>query len=175
MRPLILVLLICAVHSLQAQQVPRFAKYPIGDSGCEGYFPGDPEFEMTWSDDSSKVYTGEVALDSFNYFAICVKLSEPQSASQREQLDLLESYMDFLQEALEVTGSAGYGEGHTLEYYPSVSGVIDYWEDAGGNSYTVKGWTNTQYLVVLGIYGQGEYPYFNAGQMYLEGIRFPEE
>lgn len=172
MRDLIFLLTLFTTQ-LTTAQVPRFEKFPMGESGCYAYFPGDPAFELSWSEDSSQVYTGEVVTDSFNYFGICVKLSESIGDNQREQLNLLETYLDYLQDAFGVTGSAGYGEGHTLEDYPAASGVIDYWEDVDGNSWAIKGWVNSQYLIVLGIYGEAEYPYFEAQQMYLNGVRFP--
>jgi hypothetical protein len=174
MRTVILMLMFGTTTTLFAQ-IPHFEKLPIGDSGCFGYFPGDPQFETTFSEDSSKVYTGEVSTDSFNYFAICVKLSLVLNDAKEEQIGLLESYMDYLQQAFDITASAGYGEGHTLDGYPAVSGVIDYWTDIDGYQWAVKGWVNAQFLVVMGIYGSGEYPYFNAQQMYFNGIRFPEE
>lgn len=178
MKKLIAILpLLFSVMFAAAQDVPRFAKYSVGESGCSLYLPGDPgEFEMTYSEDGSAVYTGEVTHGDFNFAVICVQFKEDISGESDEaQVELLTGYMDFLQGQFGVTGSAGYGKGHTLEDYPDAKGVIDYWEDAEGLQYAVKGWVDDHFIAVLLLYGEKEYPYFNAQQMFLDGFRFPEE
>jgi hypothetical protein len=153
------------------QSTPRFQKANILTSGCAAYFPnGIPAFEMTLSEDSSKVYTGEVNVDNYVFGIICVKLSE-KVGSEKE--DLLINYLDFLKSAFKIKGSAGYGKGHTLESCPSAVGVIDYWEDADGTKYQIKGWINESYLAVLYINGKTDYPNLNIANVFLNGFRFP--
>lgn len=56
---------------------------------------------------------------------------------------------------------------------PHALGMIDYWEDRDGLSYSVKGWIDPNFLSVMYIYGEGDYPSFNLQEMYLNGFRFP--
>ena len=91
------------------QDVPRFAKYELG-GGMKAYFPSKPEVERTLSEDSSDVYTSEVAWKEFFFSTIAVKFSEPFADEDLEPL--AESYLDFLKGQFGVTESAGYGQGH---------------------------------------------------------------
>lgn len=168
-------LLTAASLTAFAQEVPRFAKYDIGESGMAVYMPGDPgDFELTKSEDGSDVYTGEVTSNDFNFAVIAVKFAEPVGDNKEDQEALLTSYLDFLQGQLGVVESAGYGYGHTLDSDEKAHGVIDYWADEDGNDWVIKGWIKGDYLAVLCIYGKGEYPYYSVQDMFLQGIRFPE-
>jgi len=175
-RFLILPLLLVLTTVAWSQSVPRFAKYAIAETGCNVYLPGDPgAFEMSLSEDNSEVFTGEVTHNDFNFAVILVKFSEPIGNDKETMNDMITSYLDFLQTQFGVTGSAGYGLGHTLESAPGAVGVIDYWEDADELQYAVKSWCNGEFLAVLLLYGAEEYPIFNAQQMFLDGFRFPEK
>jgi hypothetical protein len=163
--PIFLLVLLAA--TVNAQETPRFKKYPIAESGMYVYMPADPgEFEVTESEDKSQVYTGEIELNEFNFAVIAVKFSEPMESTKEELEELLISYMDFLQ------GQFGI---HTLDSDDSVTGVLDYWEDEDGLSWVVKGWVNKEYLAVLAVYGKGEYPHYTVQDLFLHGIRFSAE
>jgi hypothetical protein len=172
----ILFLMIALSAAAWSQSVPRFAKYDVAETGCKVYLPADPgAFEKSLSEDDSEVYTAETIHDDFNFAVIVVKFSEPIGKDTEVLNDMITSYLDFLQTQFGVTGSAGYGLGHTLESAPDAVGVIDYWEDADGLQYAIKSWCNGDFLSVMLLYGAGEYPIFNAQQMFLDGFRFPEE
>lgn len=158
-----------AIHA----QTPRLSKYDIGTTGCKIYLPSEPGFELSYSEDSSEVWTAEVESGSSTYAVICVRFNEGVGTDERELLDLLESYLDFLQSQFGITGTAGYGEGHRLSDYDDVYGVIDFWEDADALQYSVMGWINSDYLAVMMIYGSQEADY-NAYNLFFQGMRFPE-
>ena len=159
-----------------AQNVPRFAKYAIGESGMFCYLPADPGgFELTLSEDGSAVYTGEVTHNDFNFAVIAINFKEPATGTNEEREELLISYLDFLQTQLGIQESAGYGKGHTLDSDESVIGVLDYWADDEGNDWVIKGWINEGHMAVMCLYGKGEYPYYSVQDMFLHGIRFSED
>ncbi len=164
----------CGLTTVAFTQVPRLTKYTIGDSGASAYFPSEPEFELSYSEDSSKVYTGEVESDSFNFAAIVVQFKENIGNDKVANEDLLIAYLDFMKAQFNITETAGYGKGHTMDSNPDAAGVIDYWEDAEGINYQVKGWVDDAFLALMIIYGDSEYPIFNISQMFLNGFRFPE-
>lgn len=159
------------------EKVPRFHKVAVGSSGTYAYVPDDEEFEvdLSYSPDSSAVYTGEVLCGTYRFAVIVVKLNGTELVNQEEREDMLVSYMDYLQQTFSIVGAAGYGKGHTLEMYPEATGVIDYWEDEDGDEWVVKGWADTHTLAVLMLYGTGTYPYYNAQDMFLNGFRFDGE
>ncbi|MCL5073002.1 MAG: hypothetical protein M1308_19250 [Actinobacteria bacterium] len=134
-----------------------------------------PEFDISYSEDSSIVYASEVQVDNHYFGLICVKFFSKLEGTDSEKEDLLINYLDFLKTAFKIKESAGYGKGHSLESCPSAKGVIDYWEDEKGQKWQIKGWINEEYLSVLYIYGKLEYPNFNIANMFLNGFRFPEK
>lgn len=154
-------------------QVPRFAKYPINNTGHFAYFPADPgTFEASKSDDGADVYTAEVEFDSAFYGMIVVDfVPGSMGESTKEDMgEVLMSYLDYLQTQFMIASTAGYGKGHTLESNTNAVGVIDYWEDETGFTYKVKGWVDTKTLAVL--YIGGKEPIFNVQEMFLNGFRF---
>ena len=172
MKKLLLPALLLLSLNAQAQDFPRLQKFSIAESGFQAYLPSYPEnLELTWSEDSSRVWSGEVEAGGQRFGLICVSLADP--LEEDIQLDVLESYLDYLQEAFPVVESAGYGFGHTLESNPGVKGILDYWDDSEGYSWTIKGWVNANYLAVLYIGGGEEEPNVNGANLFLNGIRFP--
>lgn len=154
-------------------KVPRLQRTNIGTTGLSAYLPvGFPEFAVAPSEDGSRVHTGELAQGGFVYGAIGLRFAAPLEDGPESWEQLLISYLDFLKAQLGVTGAAGYGLGHRLESEPSARGVIDYWEDASGTQYAIKGWVTQTHLAVLFIAGPAEYPVLTAQQLYLDGIRF---
>lgn len=163
------------VSDAPAPAIPRLSRQEIADCGCALYAPPGMSFDPpTLSQDGSRVWQGQVELNGWRYGIIAVRFAEPQTASSPAELeDMLVSYLQFLQSQLGVRASAGVGRGHTRPDNPGARGVIDYWQDAEGRSWAVKGWVDAQHLAVLTLSGNGEYPWFNLQQMYLDGFRSP--
>lgn len=153
---------------------PRFVKQPIENSGCYAYFPEDVEmvFDVSYSPDSAKMYTGDFLSGNFHYSIIVVKLNDLTMEDAAEKEEMLVSYLDYLQESFSIVGAAGYGKGHTLESNPAAVGMIDYWEDEEGDQWSVKAWADESTMAVMFIYGPTEYPSYTAGQLFLNGFRF---
>jgi hypothetical protein len=169
--PAVLFLVGLTTGNIWGQDVPRFTKVEIG-AGMKAYYPEKPEVTHTLSEDSSDVFTCEVAWKEFFFSTIAVKFSEPFADEDLEPL--AESYLDFLKGQFGVTESAGYGRGHTLESNLKAKGIIDYWEDGDKNQYSVKVWVDPNYMGVMILYGPKEFPNFNVAQLFLNGFRFPE-
>src|SRR5688572_25328214 len=170
---LILVLVLSDVKS-QTSSIPRLEKISIPDCGCSVYMPkGTAPFSKEYSKDSSLVFTADyVTEDDFSFSAIAVKFKESLGKDKATNEEMLIMYMDFIKSQLTITGSAGYGKGHTMEKYPDAVGIIDYWEDAAGYQFAVKGWIDGEKLAILYIAGKSEYPYFNLQQMFFGGFGF---
>jgi hypothetical protein len=149
-------------------------KYSIGNSGASVYFFCDPgTFTMTLTEDSSRVYSGDcMTSDSIHYGIICVSLKESVSVGADAE-NLLIKYLDFLKTVYHIKQAVGYGKGHQLKNDASTRGVVDYWKDADGDEWKVKGWTNGRMMAVLFAYGHkgpGNTPKLD---LFLDGFRFP--
>lgn len=167
-------LLLALSLTAQAQEFPRLTKFALAESGFEAYLPAYPDnLELSYTEDNSQMWTGEVLSGDLNFGVIVAEFAEPLEEDAEMQVALLESYLDYLQTQLDITESAGYGRGHTLEDYPGVSGVLDYWMDSEGYNWQIKGWVSQKYLAVLFI-GSFEEINVNGANMFLNGIRFPE-
>lgn len=169
------VVLLAAVSAVFSQNAPRFIKTDVADSGCKIYLPGkaDP-VDVSYSPDSSIVYTIET-LDTtagayYHFGSIVVNLNGVDLTGQEE--DMLIAYMDYLKDAFKIESSVGYGKGHTLSTHATAKGVLDYWEDADGDNWVVKGWAAESTLFVMFIYGPDDYPNQNVVDIFFKGARF---
>jgi hypothetical protein len=148
-------------------------KYSIGNSGCSVYMLCDPgEFEMTYSEDSSMVFTAECKPDSVSYGIICVKLKETVATGDEAE-NLLISYLDYLKTAFKIKSSAGYGKGHTLSSKADARGIIDYWTDEEENDWQVKAWADGKIISVLYVFKKGKLENQTKYEVFLNGFRFP--
>lgn len=178
MRILLAQLMILFSFALFAQKdntkVPHLVKTPLENTGCSAYFPDDEELvlELSYSPDSSKVYTGEVYSDNYHFSIILVELKDYVFENKEEKEGMIVSYLDYLKGSFSIVSSAGYGNGHTMESNPEAVGVIDYWEDEEGDQWAVKAWADKKYIAVMIMYGPNEYQYFNIQQLFLDGFRF---
>lgn len=153
-------------------QTPGFTKLEIGTTGCTAYFPGEMNFELSYSDDSSEVFTGEISAGTMDFAIICVKFKVAIGDDQAANEELLIAYLDYLKQALGIVSSAGYGKGHTMEDHPSATGIIDYWEDAAQQEFRVKAWVDDRFLAVLYLKGDNN---SSICDVYLNSFRFPAE
>jgi hypothetical protein len=147
-------------------------KYAISNTGCAAYFYCNPgTFELSYSDDSSKVYTAECENAEVSYGVIGVELKEPNNNMAASE-DLLISYLDYLKTAFKITSSAGYGKGHRLKNREDTRGVIDYWTDEEKNNWKIKGWTDGKFIAVMYAYSKKELPDSRVN-LFLDGFRLP--
>jgi hypothetical protein len=154
-------------------QYGNFRKYQVAQTGCYCYMPADPgNFEEQKSEDGQLMYLAEVEVNDNLFGIIMVVLNKEFSTYSANDLkDLLVSYMDFLKESFEVTGSAGYGYGHTLSSNLKAQGIIDYWQCKEGKEIAVKGWIDNNTLAFLYVKGK-ELPNPNVQSMFLNGFIF---
>lgn len=109
----------------------------------------------------------------FEFGCIAIKFVEPfEENTAGDQLDLLISYLDFLKEQFEIKSSLEYGKGHTIESDPQAQGVINYWKDADGIAYSIKGWISPTGIGVMYLDGEHDYPFLPVEEMFLNGFRF---
>jgi hypothetical protein len=150
---------------------PAFNSYEIG-GGFKAHFPAVPaDRGFNYSQDSSEIYTANVKFGTYHFDVVAVKMSEPIPDDEKQ--DMLVGYMDFLKTHYDIDGTTGFAAGQKLLTHPTAKGTIDYWEDKDANNAVVMGWVDNDYMAVMILWGPGEYPYYDAQNIFLNGIRFP--
>lgn len=147
-------------------------KYPVGNSGCSLYMFCNPgKFDLSYSDDSAKVYTGQCSADNFIYGVICVNLKETvEDINDAEKL--LASYLGFLKQQFKIKDATGYGMGSRLKEREDTRGIIDYWDGEDKSKWAIQGWTDGKYIAVLYVKGN-EQPDLNKQKVFFNGFRLP--
>lgn len=144
-------------------------KFEIAASGCSVYSFCDPgKFELTYSEDSAKVYTSECKNDDIYYGIICISLKN-DIAVMADAEAILISYLDFLKSAFKIKSAVGYGKGHRLKGKENTRGIVDFWKDEEKNNWKVKGWTDGKFIAVLYAYSLKDLPEQKVN-IFLDGI-----
>ncbi|MBI2730657.1 MAG: hypothetical protein HYX40_07900 [Sphingobacteriales bacterium] len=169
MKKFLSVTLLFIVFNAHSQQLK---KYPVAKTGCSVYMFCDPgNFETSYSEDSSKVITGECIKDGFSYGLIYVQLKEIIH-SKEDAEGLLESYLNFLKGQFTIREAAGYGKGMHLKEREDIIGMIDYWQSEDNQHWSIQGWTDGKILTVLYVKGSEQADY-NKQQLFFKGFLFP--
>ncbi len=146
-------------------------KYPIGESGCAAYFFCDPgTFNVSYSEDSSKIYTAECITGETGYGLICVQLNQVDLKIDDVEPVML-SYLDYLKTLFKVTSAVGYGKGHRLRGKENIHGIIDYWKDENGMNLKIKSWTDGNFIIFLYARSAKELVETKTN-VFLDGIQF---
>ncbi len=156
-----------------AGQAQSLKKYPVSNSGCSLYGYCEPKYKIEYSEDSSKVYTGECISSEVTYGVICIKLLKPVTNLVMAE-DLMISYVDYLKTNFNIKTSAGYGKGHRLNNDENTRGILDYWEDAEGDKWKIKAWTDGNYIGFMYAYSKKELPESKVN-VFLDGLRLGDK
>lgn len=170
---LLITALLFSFSNLQAQApAPSLKKHSIGNSGCTVYNYCLPKYKLDYSNDSSRVFTGECLNGDVTYGVICVKLLHPVAELTHAE-DLLISYADYLKQVFSINKTMGYGRGHFLNNNPNTRGIIDYWEDADKDKWKIKAWTDGKFIGFMYAYSKKELPETKIN-IFLNSFRFPD-
>lgn len=165
------IFLLLAAFCLNTSFGQTLKKYPISNSGCSAYMYCAAKFDMSKSQDSSLVYTGECAAGDVTYGVICVKLLTPLTDLDMAE-SLLIAYADHLKGSFGINHVMGYGKGHHLNNNENTRGIMDYWEDNDKNNWKIKAWTDGKFIGFLYAYSLKELPETKIN-LFLDGFRIP--
>lgn len=153
---------------------PRFVKTPFPGCGCAAYLPEAATVDpVTTSPDGSQVWVSETGVGSFAYGVVAVKLAAP-TATPEEAEELLVAYLDFLKGNFQITDAVGLGRGHTLEE-SAARGVIDFWQSADGEHWSVRAWATPERLAVFLVHGPVDHPNPSVVEVFGRGFRVEPE
>ena len=168
MKTILLPLVLLIAATIQGQNL---RKYAISNSTCSLYNYCESKYDVDYSEDSSKVYTGECKVGDVTYGVICIKLLRSVDDLQAAE-DLMVSYVDYLKVSFDIKSAAGYGKGHRLANNENTRGILDYWEDKTLDKWKIKAWTDGRFIGFLYAYSKKELPE-NKVNLFLESFRFP--
>jgi hypothetical protein len=148
----------------------------IGDSECSALFPYNPEWELSYAEDSSMVWVGEVSDGDIFYGVICVEFAEGfgYDASKEELISVAESYLDYLRGEFNIVSHTGYETGFNLESEEEATGIADYWEDNEGDPWAVKTWIDPYNMAVMYIYSNPENSLTEYKDTFFDSFTFPD-
>jgi hypothetical protein len=148
----------------------------IDDSGCSAYFPSIPEWELSYAEDSSLVWLGEVSEGDIFYGVICIEFSEPfeYDASKDELISVAENYLDYLRGEFKIVSHTGYVTGYKMESNGVATGISDNWTDDEGDPWAIKTWIDPFNMAVLYIYSSPDIPFTDNEDFYFNSFRFPD-
>ena len=159
--------------SMNAQETPQFKKYAIKETGAHAYFPSEPEWAISVSEDGSSIYTSEVIHDNHNYGMILVKLAQELGSDSTEWMSMMSAYIEYLNISLfDFNDVTPLGLGHTLDSHPNAVGVIEYGTDKSNSEFKVKGWADNQFIAIMYV-GNIKDMNMNYQELFLNGFRFP--
>ncbi len=147
-------------------------KVGISNTGCtvQVYcLPG--RFDVYDLEDGSTVYADDCEKDGITWGIYCIKLKRPVP-NLKDAEDSIITILDFLKLDYGIVRGKGYDKGHKLNKDDNTRGVFDTWEDADGNKWKVKAWTNGNFICVMHVHSAKELPDKKTG-IFLEGLRFP--
>jgi|CXWL01.1.fsa_nt_gi hypothetical protein len=163
--------LLAAFLFIATADAQSLRKYPVSNSGCSLYSYCESKYDVDYSEDSSKVYTGECTSGEVTYGIICIKLLNTVTDLSAAE-DLMVSYLDYLKMNFEIKKAAGYGKGHRLNNNENTRGILDYWEDKGMDKWKIKAWTDGKYIGFMYAYSKKDLPETKL-DVFLNSFRFP--
>ena len=164
--PLLAVFLFAAAANAQSLK-----KYSVSNSGCSLYSYCESKYDVDYSDDSSKVFTGECTIGEVTYGVICVKLLNIINDLDAAE-EMMISYVDFLKNSFNIKKTAGYGKGHHLNNNENTRGILDYWEDKELDKWKIKAWTDGKFIGFLYAYSKKELQEQKVN-VFLDSFRLP--
>lgn len=147
MENLILLIATSLVYSITTSK--NFKRYAISGSGCSVCFTSSPgRFTKSITKDGDFMYFGLTRERQSSFGVITILLQQTLSDEQTAK-KMLEGFMNGLHESMNIKHTVGlYATSH---HYPSsnIQNLIDYWQDADGVDWKIKGWTNGKAFGIL--------------------------
>jgi len=145
-------------------------KYAIATTGCSVLSYCEPKFNITYSEDSAKVYTSECGDNDIYYMVICIELKQTLSPVFKAEAALM-TYVNHLKTQFKVISSTAYSTGHKLNGNEKTRGIAEQWKDDEQFNWKVKGWTDGRFLTVLLVYSKKDLPETTVNP-FLDGLLF---
>jgi hypothetical protein len=141
-----LLLILATSFVLRLSSSKKIRNYRIGLSGCSTLWFNDHPFERTLTRTGDTMHFNEHAEKGVTYGIICIGLDTPYRTD--ESTTMLVSYLESLREPFGISHFTGITRTRDWNN-PHSHTFSDYWQDADGCDWKVKGYTNGTHLAVL--------------------------
>ncbi|HEU4469945.1 MAG TPA: hypothetical protein VFR58_02585 [Flavisolibacter sp.] len=148
-----LLLLLAGSIVLRLSSSPKSKLQFIGETGCSVLVHGDKHFDQCKTPSGDTLHVHECSEGKVGYGVICIALQENYDPSHA--VNMLAAYMKRLKGPFSIFHSTGLVPG-TDWNAPGSESLVDYWQDAEGRDWKVKGYTNGRCLAVLYVRNIGQ-------------------
>jgi hypothetical protein len=122
---------------------PRFRRFVICP-GCSTLLnSGDKKLHVRYTRDGDKLYFNEYAEDGVTYGMICVQMPAFHLLDEAESI--LKQYINRVRKPLKIACHLSM----EIERTSDMLTIEDYWQDAAGLDWKIKGYTNGKILLLL--------------------------
>jgi len=148
-----------------------FKRFSIANSGCTILLPEHAgNFSTSFTNAKDIIHFGETSEGDVTYGSVTIQLLNPLD-TLAEAEKVLAQFMHTLQASYDIEHTTGLTLGYTLKGNNEARGIVDYWQDADGIDFKVKGWTNGSIMAVLFIREISQVPVAKQ-EMYLDSFKF---
>lgn len=167
---------LCGFSITAQSKTPNFTRFSIENTDCAYYMPAGvtPEIQKAKDKDGSEMYSITAIDEKILYVVVCKKLQKPISKKE-EHKALLEQNLNSFKEGNNITAKATYFPEKDMAGYPHISGLGTFLsvKDSDGLTWDIEAWTDGNWLAIMALVSNGDYPYVYASEMFLRGFRFP--
>jgi hypothetical protein len=148
-------------------------RYDMPQTGAKLYMPLEPAWDISYSLDSSIVYSTEVLAGNNFFGAIIVKFANSLGDDTETWEEVLKGYLQYLNtNAFLLESVSDIERNDETDIYPFEIGFHEYGKDAEDSFFIIRGWTNDKYLAVLYIAYIDEVD-ADTREQFLNGFQFP--
>ncbi|MDB5196408.1 MAG: hypothetical protein JWP88_779 [Flaviaesturariibacter sp.] len=148
----LILLLASAFLFRRTEHVPK--RIAVTSCGCTAELPSTPLTQKLEDEKGNTVFIGHAKEDSCTYGFATVELEHViYDRAQAEQALFL--FMEDMHPSFDIEYTTGLLHGYSHPHSDAVWGMTDYWQDADGIDWKVKGWTDGRILTVLYVKGIG--------------------
>lgn len=159
-------LLYLAHRFVRRRREPQFTRYLIGRTGCSSLlFTHTPTLHCKQTGDGERLYFYEHGVNGVTYGLITVHMKERHTFSQAENLLVL--FLHRIQKPFRIAHNLKM----EVERMPAAVELTDYWQDAKGTDWKIRGLCNGKVLSVLYVKNIGR-SRVAEHDVYLNGFRF---
>lgn len=142
-----LILLLASAFLFRRAELPS-KRMAVTTCGHTAELPASPLTKKLRDEKGNPVYVGQAKDGAATYGFATVELERNiYDRSQAEQALFL--FMEDMHPSFDIQYTTGLSHGYTHPQSDVIWGMTDYWQDADGIDWKVKGWTDGRILTVL--------------------------
>lgn len=164
----LILLLATAFLFRRTEETPK--RIAVSTCGCTANLPARPITQKIEDEAGNPVYIGQAKEGGCTYGFATVELEQViYDRAEAEQALFL--FMEDMHPSFNIEYTTGLVHGYSHPHSDAVWGMTDYWQDADGVDWKVKGWTDGRIMTVLYVKGIGSLS-FAQQDAFLDSFQF---